>query len=250
LNDHQLKLSETATVHNGERNGIETNGSGMVHKKISADLQSFAVPLISSGNYTPLLLTTAGKYHQAFVAIGSHARTSANRPSAASDYLNNSWVVERSGIDGSVKAIARYSDETKITGNVNALQGYYWDNQKWTIAANSFSAAQRTIRADITGRGGEITAMSENINPFYARPLVLTPNPARMFTVLNIASAQDGVALVSISDVQGKLVRAQTIRLSEGPNQYNINVQGLTNGYYDVTVFHSGKKTSLKLIKN
>lgn len=250
LNDHLLELSETATVHNGEQNGIETNKSGMVRKKINTDQQSFTVPLISSGNYTPLLLTTRGKYHQAFVTIGSYARTSPNKPLAANDYLNNFWIVGRSGIDGSVKALVSYSGETKITGNLHALQGYYWDNRKWNVPDNSFSPAQRTICADITGSGGEITAMSGSIDPFYVRPLTLTPNPARIFTALNISSAQKGTALVSISDAQGKLVRTQTIWLTKGFNQYNVNVQGLTNGYYDVTVYHSGKKTSLKLIKN
>jgi hypothetical protein len=248
LNDNNLALSENASIVAAGKNGIETNASGVINKKINAD-QSFAVPLISSGNYTPLLLTTAGRYHNAFVTISSKARTSPNRPTGANDYLNNFWIVGRSGIDGSVKALVSYSDQTTITGDLNALQGFYWDSRKWNIADNSFSAAQRCIRANITGNGGEITAMSAG-NSLYARPLVLTPNPAKSFTLLNISSVENAGALISISDARGRIVRTQTIKLNKGWNQYNVNVSGLTNGYYDVTVYHSGKKTSLKLIKN
>jgi hypothetical protein len=251
LNNYNLLLSESATIQNAGQNGIETNGTGVVRMAITTDLHAFAVPLISKGNYTPLLLTTRGRYHLAFVAIASKARASSYKPSATNDYLNNVWTVRRSGIEGSVQAMVNYSAETKITGDFNALEGSYWDDKQWNIADNSFSAAQRSIRANIAGTGGEITAMGAAFNhPFSAKPMALTPNPAKFFSLLNISAAQDGNALISISDVSGKIVRTQSVKLNKGWNQYNVNVQGLANGYYDVIVFHQGKKTSLKLIKN
>jgi hypothetical protein len=251
LNDNNLQLSESASIQNTGNNGIETNATGAVYKKINANQQAFVVPLVSAGSYTSLRLTTAGTYQQAFIKVSSKAAASPNKPLTANDYLNHFWTIERSGINGTVEALVSYSNNTKITGEASALQGFYWNKKQWIATDNSFSATQRTIRATITGNGGEMAAMSaQNINPFYIRPFTLTPNPARSFARLNFSAVQSGRALISVSDAQGRIVRTQIIELNKGPNQYNVNVQGLTNGYYDVTIYHSGKQTSLKLIKN
>ena len=251
LNDNNLRLSENAFIQNSGRNGIETNSAGAVYKKINPNQQAFMVPLVNAGTYTPLRLTTAGAYQQAFIKVSSKEGASPNKPATASDYLHHFWTIERSGINGTVEALLSYSNNTKVTGEASALHGFYWNNKQWIAIDNSFSATQKTIRASITGNGGEVAAMSaQNINPFFIRPFTLTPNPTRSFARLNLSSAQAGRALISISDAQGRIVRTQIIELNKGPNQYNVNVQGLANGYYDVTIYHSGKQTSLKLIKN
>lgn len=246
-NNYHLELAESAVINRmGTFSGIETNGTGRVRKYINHDLTAFLIPFASAGGYTPLLLNTSGSYAAAYLEAGSKAAASPNKPLTSDDYLNNYWKVERTGIRGKVTAIAQYHIQTEVTGEETMLDGYFWNKTAWMKSETPLNPADNIIVTEVTGDGGEISAMKTIRGTERSS---LAPNPAVDFTTLNIYAEQEGKSQMVIRDARGRSVRMQTLVLYKGFNQFNINIQSLSKGYYEVTVLQFNNRQSFRMIK-
>ena len=237
LNRFILSLSEDATIENANDRAIVTNSSGVIRKRANKDLHEYLVPLSNTKNYTPLILSMHGKYHNGYIEVGSFAKPSPHKPANAGEYLDNHWKLVSKGIEGDINAIAITGNGTGYATSPN-LSGYLWQDGKWKTSP--FDAGK--IRATIKSGETEIYAMSINSN-------LLQPNPAVHNTVLVYNSENAGRSQLVVTDSRGRIVQARTVNIEKGINRYNLNLDNLVKGYYDVSVIQHGKKTTLKLVK-
>ena len=235
LNRFILSLGEDATIENADEHAIVTNTSGVIRKRADKDLNEYLVPLSNTKNYTPLILSMRGKYHNGYVELKSLAKPSPHKPVNAGEYLDNHWTVVSKGIDGKINAIA-------ITGNGAGsspnLSGYLWQDGKWKISPFVAGRISATIRSGET----EIYAMSLNNN-------MLQPNPAIDNTTLVYTSEIATRSQLVVTDSRGRIVHIRSVNIEQGINRYNLNLDNLVKGYYDVSVIQHGKKTTMKLVK-
>ena len=66
------------------------------------------------------------------------------------------------------------------------------------------------------------------------------PNPARDLVYINIVTDDASAAAIHIYDNKGMLVKMQHTKMLPGSNQFSINIGGLANGVYQVSVEWSG----------
>lgn len=243
LNGYDLELGVDASVAAHEKAGIITNGSGVVRKYIRENMNRYYLPLATGNSPAPVLLTSSGRYGHAFVEVSAVDEPSRHKPADAEQFLQQHWRISQSGINGKLSAEARY----KISATTN-LQPYVWNDRAWSTANEKVSETG-VIRATLADQHNELYAMYRPFNPFNIKTNSLTPNPALYSTKLVVESNTETRGQLMVTDVRGKIVQARTVELKKGLNQFNINIAHLANGYYDVTVLTSGKKTSLKLVK-
>jgi hypothetical protein len=236
LNRFTLRLSEQATIENANGHAIVTNSSGVIRKCANKDLQQYLVPLSNTESYTPIILSTRGKYHNGYIEVGSFAKASPHKPANAVEYLDNHWKVVSNGIDGEINAIAITG--TGTTSAYPHLSGYLWQDGKWKLSAYDAGKIHAIIRNGET----EIYAMSLNNN-------ALQPNPAIHNTTLVYTSEKAARSQLVVTDSRGRIVQARTVNIEQGINRCNLNIGNLVKGYYDVSVIQQGKKTTLKLLK-
>jgi hypothetical protein len=234
LNQYKLIISQVASIENESQHGVVTNASGVIRKLANSDLRQYFIPLSNTTGYTPLVLSTRGKYHNGFVEVSSSAERSTNKPAEAQEFLDKHWKVVSGGIDGEVNAIAMAG-----TGSSSAnLSGYVWQDGKWKISPYE----RGSIRATIKNGEAEIYAMS-------IRRHSLQPNPAVNSTTLVYTSDNEGSSQLVVTDAHGRIVQVRTVSVVKGINRYNIDLGSLAKGYYDVSVIQQEKKTTLKLVR-
>lgn len=76
------------------------------------------------------------------------------------------------------------------------------------------------------------------------------PNPAKENSevFLNLTSAKNTVAVVTLSDISGKVIRTINTDLTSGKNSINISTDSLSKGLYLVNVVGEGFTSSSKLV--
>ncbi|MFN7311861.1 MAG: T9SS type A sorting domain-containing protein [Bacteroidota bacterium] len=75
----------------------------------------------------------------------------------------------------------------------------------------------------------------------------LYPNPANHQTNLWFVAAAKENYSIKIYDIQGRLIRTETLEANAGENQFNINTQELTTGIYHVAIIGGNNSTLLKM---
>lgn len=76
----------------------------------------------------------------------------------------------------------------------------------------------------------------------------IAPNPAHAQAMLFIKSISEDVAVITLSDITGKIVSSESISISNGQNQTEILLASLPKGIYFVTVKTAGKGIAKKLV--
>lgn len=242
LNGYKLELSSVAVVTNENISAIETDGRGIVRKKIDNNLSNFVIPLVSEQNYSRIIISTAGKYSNGFINVSSIGEASPNKPPDVQEYISNYWKVDRSGIEGDVHVTIDYSKFNDRKSSTISLSGYYWNNNKWDPLNSSPNSQANSIKARITGNGGELFAMR-------TESLVLYPNPAIASTRLMIMSLNDDRASINILDSRGRVVIVQSVLLHRGLNHVNIDVSHLARGSYFIKFTRGDKQEILKFTR-
>lgn len=78
----------------------------------------------------------------------------------------------------------------------------------------------------------------------------LYPNPVQSTSTLNLSAANAGNMQLVITDMSGRLMQKQTVRLQSGSNLVQLRVASLAKGTYQVTlVGEAGEKTSIRFVK-
>lgn len=81
--------------------------------------------------------------------------------------------------------------------------------------------------------------------------LIASPNPARDVTYLNFTAANEYRYTIEVTDMTGKVVIRKSGVATEGSNKVLVNVSGLIDGLYNVSVTNNdnGTKITTKLVK-
>jgi hypothetical protein len=138
----------------------------------------------------------------------------------------------------------------KALGNTNRLTHYSF------VDANAFEkhhASRLYYRLKIVDRNGSFEYSKvitiDNKTSAY-NEAVLYPNPFTAETKLVVNSHTETNALVSVTDVHGKMIANETIALSRGTNTFMPQMpESAGKGIYFITVVIDGESQVLKMIK-
>lgn len=244
---HHLYLGSESFIEGGPTAYIQTDNNGRVIKSIQNDLPGLMIPIGTSQGYTPLLLRSHGSYRKGAIEIEARSSASPDKPVGSRDYLEHYWIVARSGITGDVIATAFYR---KVTGQEENVEPYYWNGTAWVSTQTPVDTRNRLFTVNVPEGRGQIYAMRKGDELLPAKnSITLLPNPVKSTATLIIRSTSDESTTVRITDSRGSIVFAKKIMLRKGLNHVNINVMGLTNGYYTIA---STTKTNrpISMIKN
>lgn len=163
---HDLVLSATATISSANTSRfVWTNGTGMLKKKLTADISNYELPVGENTNYRPVYLTsTGGSYSNATVGVRSVNGASPNKPPSIASAISAYWPVSKSGITGGIQTlVGQYLDPADVSGTEANLAGYYFNGVDWSSANETNNPATNQVSARITAASGELTAMNKFI---------------------------------------------------------------------------------------
>jgi hypothetical protein len=83
---------------------------------------------------------------------------------------------------------------------------------------------------------------------FNNQNVTIFPNPASENAVLNISMAEPMTAIMQLSDITGREVFSEALRLSAGMNSIEMDLQGYTKGVYFVSISNDKNSFTTKLI--
>jgi hypothetical protein len=160
INNSDLILQNTATTSGASTiSYIVNNGLGKVVKNISANLINFLIPIGTATNYQPITFTTIGTYAAgANVTAKINGAVHPNKPLQNTDYLNVYWPITKTGITGSVNAVANYIDASNIIGTESHIKASMYTAAGWqnigttnNTTTNNNGASLTTASADLYG---------------------------------------------------------------------------------------------------
>ncbi len=96
----------------------------------------------------------------------------------------------------------------------------------------------------------QLGTASRNIEPqqFVSNDFTVSPNPAGNTTNLVFKSAENGTAVISVTDRVGNIVLQQTITVGEGDNRRQLDVSKLPGGMYFVKIQNGDKTQVAKIV--
>ena len=132
---------------------------------------------------------------------------------------------------GNTTVTAKY-DLTDDVNNLNATTVYY-----------------RLNMVENSGNSKYSNTLSFRLSNKASIGLAVHPNPATSYVVLKINAVKDGIAIVRITDMYGKVVSIQNSRVSAGSNAVNFSdLTKMAGGNYNVQVILDGEVMNEKLI--
>ena len=246
LGSNDLYLSEQCVVQGGSSSYIEAGDKGKVVKLISRDVSNLLIPIGSAYTYSPLVLTSTGSYHNAFIEIRTRSTASPEKPQSIPNYLESYWILNRKGVDGHLIITAFYG---KLTGAENKIRPYYWNGNTWLTKANVTKPRKGILSWEVPEGSGQLYGMSEDKSMgTEANKMTVFPNPVTSVATLAIWSMFDENAIIKIVDSRGIPVLMQRIVLVKGPNKVGIDVANLASGHYTMSSTQVNIK-SIQLIK-
>lgn len=243
---HTLSLGEHAVVDGGnDRSFIATTGSGEIRKSISGNLNRYLFPVGNNSGYAPLIITSMGNYHDAYVQISSRNKINPNKPIASEDYLDNFWSVNRKGINGTLQATAIYRS---LKGEEQNLKGFYWNGITWSDRQSQIDTRNHTVTVSAPEGTGEIYAFRPVGLVNSGAGISVFPNPVRSIAKVQISSNSDMETDLQVYDLRGHIVITRKVVLRKGLNQFDLDVNGLAKGQYMIRS-SSGNIKAVSLIK-
>ncbi|HSC52549.1 MAG TPA: hypothetical protein VLC98_02955 [Phnomibacter sp.] len=163
MGNYNLILDSVATFSGqGAAKFVEANGTGELRKELSA-AGVYILPLGVGADYTPLEVTIAGgTFTNAYV--GGKA-VSGGHPAMhprTTDYLNQYWSFNRSGVTGNVSAVGTYIDPSDVTGIESDLRSMTYSGGVWSMGTGQDNATN-TISGNIGGNTADLFAMNRFI---------------------------------------------------------------------------------------
>src|SRR5262249_40092323 len=74
-----------------------------------------------------------------------------------------------------------------------------------------------------------------------------TPNPASGKTTLHINTGKNAVAEITVLDLPGRIVQHENVEVSNGENEFPIDLENLPSGIYNVKVMIGTEQQTVKL---
>lgn len=147
----------------GTNKFAETNGAGQFRKEIGA-IGNFILPVGTGSRYEPVQYQVTGSpaFASAFLAARAISGEHPNKHPRSTDYLNEYWSLNNSGITGgTVAAVGTYNlDGTDLTGTETDIRSFYWNSTSW-VAGTAVNNASNTVTIPVTlGAGQDLYAMN------------------------------------------------------------------------------------------
>lgn len=143
----------------------------------------------------------------------------------AFDYILKTWQWVDCSKLGAVDSVGFF-----MTSSDN---GSFGMNTPAFFSIDNFTTAQ--------GVGIAENSFHQNINLF--------PNPANESTTVSLVSEKAFTASINIYNSIGALIRTESVDFSIGENNYNIDLNDLSNGFYFIELVGDNKKQTIKFIK-
>ena len=200
--------------------------SGTDNEKFNNDY-FFCVGIYTYGNYT--ILPTAGLEADAKLKNNT---TAAVTWKTTTEYNTAHFIVERS-IDGlnytGIKTM-------QAAGNSNTQKNYaYYDDISMLQLQKYIYYRVKLVDNDGTIKDSNVS----NIKLNSSSDIQVWPNPFVSSLSVTINSKETATSAVSLFDVQGRLVRSGTMKLSPGLNKLEIdNLENLPAGIYNLRVIN------------
>jgi hypothetical protein len=99
-----------------------------------------------------------------------------------------------------------------------------------------------------TADGALVGAGSASVDDATDRVLALAPNPSRGLVVAYVPLARGGEAVVTVTDMLGRVVRSEVRRLEAGKNAVTIDLSGAAPGTYVVRLATPESRHSERII--
>lgn len=177
---------------------IWTDGSGQLHRYLTADVSNLLFPVGENNTYRPAYLTTSGAvYSGAAVSVRLIASNSVNRPPMIANSVNAYWPVTRTGITGgTVRLTGQYADGD-IIGSEGTFVGYYFNGTDWVSSGETHNSSLNQISVPVTVASGELAAMNKFLSAGSKIFLQGAYNPS---TGLMSDALRTGTNLIPLSD--------------------------------------------------
>lgn len=75
------------------------------------------------------------------------------------------------------------------------------------------------------------------------------PNPTQGKAQVLISTEKPSDALVSLIDINGRVIQSNQLQMNEGLNQHEINLDGLNNGVYFIKIIGNGFQSTERIVK-
>lgn len=214
------------------RSKPDITGPGLV---LTAPISSYDTGYIAGGTDRDLVVTewTApnGHTHRYAALMG----TSMSSPMVA----GIAALLLEADSSLSPQRLKQLLQETAITDNFTGTIPVTGSSTWGWGKVNAYGALQKLL----TPQG-----VSEAVKNPAQLPVLLYPNPAQGVSTLEYFSSKNEIAIVSLTDVTGKMVRQNTWQLTTGANTTPIDWAHLPSGLYLVTLQTSVGEAQVKVL--
>ena len=162
--DLNLILGPAGAITGGSTSSfVRINGTGQLKKELTGDVTSFELPVGENANYRPAYLTTSGcSYSNANFGVRVLGTPDPNKPLMAASFLNTSWPVTKTGINGGTLTLAgQYIDPLDIIGTESNLVGYYNNGTDWSSLGETHNTSTNRVSAPITTITGSLSGINK-----------------------------------------------------------------------------------------
>lgn len=278
LVDANLILNEQRlTINNDNPTAIDRNNGWVVSEtdtnyswlqwNVGTNSETYEIPFGDSDTYLPIIFdVSANGMGNGDMAFSTYTTTANNTPlpigvtnlevNGESDSLQMAdrfWLLEDNEyvIPPTANLSFVYDDEDILSPNIinpDSLQFARWNGSTlWNplssfVDENEVSVAELSEYGFFTLRSQNSTTGLFSINT----PTVsfdAYPNPAQANSSLNvqIESTSNSKAVASLLDNQGKVISTETIFLTTGNNQFQLAIQNISAGNYNVVIEAEGR---------
>ncbi len=176
-----------------------------------------------------------------FTANVTTNKTVALNWSTASEISNKLFVVERSADGVNFTAV----DSVAGNGNSSVQNNYAATDSQPLDGINYY----RLKQVDKDGKATYSNVVTVNINKAAINYFSVYPNPVSNTATLSINAAKEQAATLVITDVYGRMIQTQPLKLVKGNQLLQLNTASLTAGTYNATILFNDVKVSQKIIK-
>lgn len=146
------------------------------------------------------------------------------------------WCGLGSQFDNTIFGIGIYNNDLYIGGGF------------WTIDGDTILRIAKWTGGDYVDTCGAINGVEEfGVREFGS--LEVFPNPAQTEITLWFHSDEHEQATLSLYDISGKTVSVQSVALKRGKNTLQINIAGLSPGFYTIQLISKEKSSVKKFVK-
>lgn len=159
--------------------------------------------------------------------------------STINEINNNYFVVEKSDDGIHFKAL-----DTVKANNLQGLNNYSILDKEPYAKTTYYRLKQVDVDGSFTY--SQIVAVQLNLTNY---TFDIHPNPVRDIAIASITSATSYDSKIIITDITGRVVKYQTIKLQRGTQQVVLNLSNLQQGNYQASIYLNGQYVTRKILK-